>query len=74
MNIELVPRIVHGRVVSISDGGIKIAFDGILGELSIPSRLVISDTKPEQGDEVEIYLSYAHVIKRKEKSNEVDHS
>lgn len=67
MGVDLIPRLVRGKLTEVLEGGVKIAFDGKLGVLSIPSRLVITDQKPAVDDEVEIYLSYARVMKKEGK-------
>lgn len=63
MEIELMPNLVRGRLTEVSEVGVKIAFNGRLGVLSIPLRAIITDKKLAVDDEVELYISYARVVK-----------
>ncbi len=65
MEAELIPRLVKGKIIEVTDVGVKIALNGRLGVLSLPLRLVITDKQLRVDDEVEIYVSYARVIETK---------
>lgn len=65
MEYDLNPRLLKGKLVEITDVGVKIAVNGRLGVLSLPLRFIISDKKLQIDDEVEFYLSYVRVSQNK---------
>lgn len=64
MEYELNPRLLKGKLVEITDVGVKIAINGRLGVLNLPLRFIISDNKLQINDEVEFYLSYVRVSQK----------
>lgn len=62
MNYELIPRLLTGRLVKVTDINAVIELKGRMGMLHLPLRSIITDKKMEEGDEVEVYVSYARVI------------
>lgn len=64
MEYELNPRLLKGKIVEVTDVGVKIAINGRLGVLSLPLRFVITDNKLQINDEVEFYLSYVRVSQK----------
>ena len=66
MDIELNPRLITGKIIEVTEVGVKVAFTGRLGVLSVPLRMVFSDKKLEIDDEVELYISYLKVTSTKE--------
>jgi hypothetical protein len=62
MEIELMPRLIQGKLVEVTEVGVKIEFNGRLGMLSVPLRMVFTDKPLVIGDEVELYVSYVKVI------------
>ncbi|WP_371365986.1 CBO2463/CBO2479 domain-containing protein [Sporomusa rhizae] len=64
MEYELNPRLLKGKLVEITDVGVKIAINGRLGVLNLPLRFIISDNKLQIDDEVEFYLSYVRVSQK----------
>ncbi len=60
-------KVYHGIIVGIKGGSVDIDLKARLGRLSIPMRMLISDNKPQLGQEVAFYLSYPEVI-----SEEID--
>lgn len=66
MDIELNPRLITGKILEVTEVGIKIAFTGRLGVLSVPLRMVFADKPLAVDDEVELYISYVKVTTPKE--------
>ena len=66
MNIELNPRLITGKILEVTEVGVKIAFTGRLGVLSVPLRMVFADKPLAVDDEVELYISYVKVTTPKE--------
>jgi len=64
MEYDLNPRLLRGKLVEVTDVGVKVAINGRLGMLSVPLRFVITDKKLQIDDEVEFYLSYVHVMQK----------
>lgn len=62
MDINLEPRLMKGRIIEVTDVGVKIAFSGRLGVLSVPLRMVFTDKPLAAGDDVELYISYIKVV------------
>ena len=62
METELLPRLVRGKLVEVTEVGVKIEINGRLGMLSVPLRMVFNDKPLEIGDEVEFYVSYVNVV------------
>lgn len=62
MEINLIPRLIKGRVIEVNDMGVKVEFLGRMGVLQVPLRMVVTDKPIEVNDEVEIYMSYVQVI------------
>lgn len=62
MEMELMPRLVNGKLVEVTEVGVKIEINGRLGMLSVPLRMVFTDKPLVIGDEVEFYVSYVKVI------------
>lgn len=66
MEIDLTPRLMKGTIIEVSDVGVKIAFSGRLGVLSVPLRMVFTDKPLAVDDAVELYISYIQVVNRPE--------
>ncbi|WP_346353639.1 CBO2463/CBO2479 domain-containing protein [Azotosporobacter soli] len=64
MDIELTPRLVNGKLVEVTEVGVKIEINGRLGMLSVPLRMVFTDKPLVVGDEVEFYVSYVNVTSK----------
>lgn len=62
ISVELKPKLLKGNLIEISDRGVKIELLGRMGIIVLPRRSIITNKELEEGDEVEIYLSYAQVI------------
>ncbi|TEB15894.1 hypothetical protein Psfp_01837 [Pelotomaculum sp. FP] len=67
MNIDMTPRLIRGKIVEVTDVGVKIAFSGRLGILSVPLRMVFTDKPLAVDDEVELYFSYIQVVSASDK-------
>lgn len=52
----------QGKIVEVTDGSIVIEFDGRLGELRIPKRMLICENNPEIGQEVGLMMTYPEVL------------
>lgn len=61
MEMELMPRLVNGKLVEVTEVGVKIEINGRLGMLSVPLRMVFTEKPLNIGDEVEFYVSYVNV-------------
>ncbi|MDR1242427.1 MAG: hypothetical protein LBM00_06575 [Deltaproteobacteria bacterium] len=62
IDVELVPRLLTGRLTRVTDINATIELKGRMGVLHLPLRAIITNKKLEVGDQVEVYLSYAQVI------------
>lgn len=71
MDIHLEPRLLAGRLVKITDVSAVIELKGRMGMLHLPLRSVIADTKLQEGDEAEIWISYARITKTTKDKEEV---
>ena len=60
--IELIPNLVQGKLTKVSDAGVSIELRGRMGLLNVPARCVVTSSKLEVGDTVELYLSYARKL------------
>ncbi|AVQ39979.1 hypothetical protein C7M56_15340 [Clostridium botulinum] len=63
MNVEIKPKLVTGKIVQITEMSAKIELKGKMGIIHLPLRSVFTDKKLEIDDQVEIYVSYAKVLK-----------
>ncbi len=61
MECELMPRLLTGKLVRVTDINAVIELKGRMGMLHLPLRSLITHKLMEVGDEVEVYLSYAKV-------------
>jgi len=52
----------QGKIVDISDGGVEIEFNGRLGSLKIPRRMIISKNELAIGKEVGFMMTYPEVL------------
>jgi len=59
-------RMFEGVLVEVSGGGAVIDFNGRLGQLKLPLRMLISDEAPKVGQTVRFMMSYPEVIDRQE--------
>lgn len=67
MDIDLTPRLMKGRIIEVTEVGVKIVFSGRLGVLSVPLRMVFTDKPLAVDDEVELYISYVKVVSENER-------
>jgi len=51
--------LLEGRLTQVTDAGVSIAMKGSMGVWHVPARCVVTSSKLEVGDRVELYLSYA---------------
>ncbi|WP_027700893.1 CBO2463/CBO2479 domain-containing protein [Metaclostridioides mangenotii] len=63
MDVHIEPKLLPGRIIDVTDIGVKIELNGRMGIIILPLRSVFTEKKLAVGDEIEIYLSYAKVIK-----------
>ena len=66
IEIDMTPRLMKGKIVEVTDVGVKIIFSGRLGVLSVPLRMVFTEKPLAVNDEVELYISYVQVTSPKE--------
>lgn len=62
MKVDLKPVLLKGEIIGVSDRGVKIELLGRMGVVILPRRSVITNKDLEEGDQVELYLSYAQII------------
>ena len=62
MKIELKPVLLEGDIIRVSERDVKIELKGRMGIIILPRRSVITDKPLEEGQKVELYLSYAQTI------------
>ena len=67
MEIDLTPRLMKGKIIEVTDVGVKIVFSGRLGVLSVPLRMVFTDKPLAVDDDVELYISYVQVVNNQQK-------
>lgn len=70
MECELLPRLLSGKLVRVTEINVVIELKGRMGMLHLPLRSLITHKAMEVGDEVEVYLSYA-IVKSVEKLAEL---
>ena len=63
MNVKIEPKLVTGKIVQISEMAAKIELKGKMGIVHLPLRSVFTDKKLEIDDPIELYISYARVLK-----------
>lgn len=63
-DIELIPKLLPGELIQVTDINATIELKGRMGVIHLPLRSIITDKKLEIGDEVEIYVSYARVMNK----------
>lgn len=61
MEYELMPCLLTGRLVRVTDVNAVIELKGRMGMLHLPLRSFLTSRRMEVGDDVEVYLSYAQV-------------
>jgi hypothetical protein len=62
----LVPRLLQGKLTKVTDAGVSIELKGRMGVWHVPARCVVTSSKLEVGDTVELYLSYAQKVEPRE--------
>lgn len=63
MEVKIEPKLVTGKIVQITEMSAKIELKGKMGIIHLPLRSVFTDKKLEIDDPVEVYISYARVLK-----------
>ncbi|WGX77843.1 CBO2463/CBO2479 domain-containing protein (plasmid) [Paraclostridium bifermentans] len=63
MDVNIEPKLLPGRIIEVTEIGVKIELNGRMGIVILPLRSVFTDKKLEVSDPVEIYISYAKVTK-----------
>lgn len=62
MSYELTPKLLPGKIVEVTDLGIKVMLKGRMGIIQMPHRSVITDKPPQIGQEIQMYVSYIQVL------------
>lgn len=52
----------QGKIIEISDGGVEIEFQGRLGKMKIPKRMLICKKEPKLGQEVGFMMTYPEIL------------
>ena len=60
--IALTPKLLQGKLTKVTDAGVSIELKGRMGVWHVPARCVVTSSRLEVGDTVELYLSYAHKL------------
>ncbi|KRL38133.1 CBO2463/CBO2479 domain-containing protein [Liquorilactobacillus uvarum] len=55
------PVVTNGKIVAVSEIGVKVDIKGRMGSITIPLRSVITNKKLEVGQLVKFYFSYMQV-------------
>jgi hypothetical protein len=63
MELDLTPKLLQGKIVRITEIGVKIELKGRMGMVDLPLRSIFCDKALELDDPVELYISYARVMK-----------
>lgn len=56
---------MQGIIISVKDGAVEIDLRGRLGYMKIPMRMLITDYKIEEGQEIAFMMSFPEVISEK---------
>ena len=62
MEYELVPKLLPGKLIEVTEIGVKIELKGRMGIIIVPLRCVITDKPLAVGLTVQAYLSYIQVL------------
>lgn len=52
----------YGKIIEVHDGGVIIAFEGRLGEMKLPKRMIISQENLQVGQRVGWLMTYPEVL------------
>ncbi|RYL88497.1 hypothetical protein EWI07_13605 [Sporolactobacillus sp. THM7-4] len=62
MEYELTPKLLPGKILEVTDLGVKVTLKGRMGIIQVPLRSVITDKALQVGQEIRVYLSYIEVV------------
>lgn len=62
MDCELAPKLLPGKILEVTDLGVKVTLKGRMGIIQVPLRSVITDKSLQVGQEIRVYLSYIQVV------------
>ncbi|WP_353948426.1 CBO2463/CBO2479 domain-containing protein [Sporolactobacillus sp. Y61] len=62
MNYELTPTLLPGKIIEVTDLGVKVTLKGRMGIIQVPMRCVITDKQLQVGQTIQVYLSYIQVL------------
>lgn len=62
MEYELVPKLLPGKIIEVTEIGVKVELKGRMGILIVPLRCVFTDKPLAVGQEIRVSLSYIQVI------------
>lgn len=62
MEYELVPKLLPGKIIEVTDMSVKVSLKGRMGIITVPLRSVITDKPLEPDLDIEVYLSYIKVL------------
>ena len=62
MDIELTPKLLTGEIVQVTDLSVKLELKGKMGMVHLPNRSIITNKKPQVGDQAEIFISYIRIL------------
>jgi hypothetical protein len=62
----LIPKLLKGKLTKVTDAGVTIELKGRMGVVNVPARCVVTSSKLEVDDCVELYLSYARKIESRD--------
>ncbi|MFT8362782.1 MAG: CBO2463/CBO2479 domain-containing protein [Sporolactobacillus sp.] len=65
MNLPLTPKLLPGKIIDVTDLGVKVSLKGRMGIIQVPLRSVLTDQALETGQDIEVYLSYIQVVPKK---------
>lgn len=62
MEYDLVPKLLPGKIIEVTEIGVKVELKGRMGIIIVPLRCVITDKPLAVGQEIRVSISYIQVI------------
>lgn len=62
MYYQIQPILTKGKIVEVTEIGVKVDIKGRMGAINVPLRSVITSKKLVEGQEVTFYFSYMQVV------------
>lgn len=62
MEYDLVPKLLPGKIIEVTEIGVKVELKGRMGIIIVPLRCVITDKPLAVGQEIRVSISYIQVL------------